>query len=230
MSSNAVRFLNAYASIEAALNRQLSKSSYTPYSALINMAKKSNPIIKNYYYKLKEYGELRNAIVHQRGNNLEIIAEPTDSATEEFEHIAEVLNRDQNILTFASNPVLILEWDESIESAWKKISKKSYSKFPVYNNKTLKGMITLFDIMQWIMDGGSKNAPLHEVMHNLHHDRIVFIAKNKTIHDAIRVFDQSFFKGKNPPLMLVTESGDASEYPIAILSSADLSKMLAALS
>ena len=47
--------------------------------------------------------------------------------------------------------------------------------------------------------------------------------------DAVLFFDRTVKDTGNAPVILITESGDASDKPIGILSTHDLSRILAAL-
>ena len=97
--NNALRFLNAYASIERSLNRLQCRSDYMPFKKLVRVAAKHNRIVARNEESLVEYADLRNAIVHQRGRHEEVIAEPLDSVVADIERIAELLDSDETALS-----------------------------------------------------------------------------------------------------------------------------------
>ena len=53
-TDNAIRFLNAYASIERSLNQMLCKNDYIPFKRLVRMAARNNKIVAKNEEILKE--------------------------------------------------------------------------------------------------------------------------------------------------------------------------------
>ena len=76
--TNAEQFLEHYAAIERYMRRVYgSPGQYDTFLQLITKAEKQHSIIKYYASDLREYGELRNAIIHNRApDSNAIIAEP----------------------------------------------------------------------------------------------------------------------------------------------------------
>ena len=69
--SNAERFLDAYARIEKILYEIIRETKYVPFSQMITRASRENLIISSRANDLRQYHELRNAIVHNRGKENE---------------------------------------------------------------------------------------------------------------------------------------------------------------
>lgn len=67
--SNAERFLDAYAQIEAKMTSLCRETKYVPFSQLLSRLSSHNHVISNNQEELREYSELRNALVHMRGGN-----------------------------------------------------------------------------------------------------------------------------------------------------------------
>ena len=97
MDNNADRFLTAYNEIDKWLRKILRTDKRVPYYSLVEDA--SNPkkashehagVVRHYADDLKEYGDLRNAIIHSYRND-EIIATPHLKAVEEMETIRDRL-------------------------------------------------------------------------------------------------------------------------------------------
>ena len=79
--TNAEIFLNTYNEIDKIL-KNLDDESYQTYSTKIRTNK--NPIIKQFKDKLLDFGELRNAIVHNPKIGNDFIAEPHNLAPNKF--------------------------------------------------------------------------------------------------------------------------------------------------
>ena len=135
--SNAERFLNAYARCEQALNRKQKSLEYKTFNVLLKECSEKDPVVRNHIEELKEYAQLRNAIVHQRDRYLEIIAQPTDAVTLRFEHLADLLDQDLEVMRFASSPVLTARPTDSVEEAFEKLNRLGADKLPVYSEKSV---------------------------------------------------------------------------------------------
>ena len=61
MSTNAERFLNAYAGIEKEMNRINGSEKYIGFAELLGICAKKNAVIKSNYEELRQFNTLRNA-------------------------------------------------------------------------------------------------------------------------------------------------------------------------
>jgi hypothetical protein len=69
------RFLNASAPIEKHLRTIVDGERYVTFAALVDKASAGSAVVRRYRDDLREYGDLRNAIVHERSDGYPI-AEP----------------------------------------------------------------------------------------------------------------------------------------------------------
>lgn len=65
---NSDRFLNAFSSIEQQLRKITRRGKETRFYQLVDEASASTPAVASYKDDLKEFADLRNAIVHERGD------------------------------------------------------------------------------------------------------------------------------------------------------------------
>ena len=227
-TENAIRFLNAYASIERSLNRMLCKSDYIPFKRLLRLAAKSNRIVAKNEETLKEYADLRNAIVHQRTRSEEIIAEPLDSVTENIERIADLLNADESVIAYATTPVRCARESTTVKESYSMLKEINGDKLPVYRDHEFIGLITMDMIAGWMLEGNSDTSAVADLIRD-DGTMTVFMSKKESIMDAVLFFDKTVKETGKAPVILVTESGESEEMPIGILSTHDLSRILAAL-
>ena len=215
---NALRFLNAYASIERSLNRQQCRSDYMPFKKLVRVAGKNNRIVARNEEILLEYADLRNAIVHQRGRHEEVIAEPLDSVVENIEQIADLLDADETALSYSSRPVMCADEKTTVMDA--------------YIEGTYAGLVTMEQIAGWALKQRSPEEPVKNLIRKEEEDEdehVIFIDKKESIMDAVLTFDEAMAKSSRSPVIIITETGSPEETPLGILSSHDLSRILAAL-
>ena len=228
LRDNATRFLDAYASIERSLNRQLSKNDYVPFKKLVRLAAKNNAVVAKNEETLKEYSDLRNAIVHQRSRTEEIIAQPVDSAVENIERIAELLDADENILTFATTPVTTADETTTVSEAYALLHDVGGDKLPVYISGEFAGIVTMSQIAGWCVAGKPSTEQAKKLIGE-DSPETVFMKRTQSIMEAVLFFDQHMKESDDAPVILVTQTGDMHEPPLGILSSHDLSRILAAL-
>lgn len=223
--SNAERFLDAYAQIEAKMTALCRETKYVPFSQLLSRLSSHNHVISNNQEELREYSELRNALVHMRGGNQEIIAEPCDSVTENIERISRLLMMDDSILNFACKPVKIVKKTDSIQHAYEVMEKMDTSKIPVYEDEQYVGLLTMGMIAKYALnhqtDGNVKDALIHK-----ENERVLFLSKNSNVQLAIKGFDKAVREGNSLLAILITEHGKTNELPLGIITYADFPSIM----
>lgn len=224
-NTNAQRFLDAYATIENKMTAMLKETKYVPFSQLLSRCAEKNKIVSNNMETLREYHELRNAIVHMRGDESEIIAEPCDSVTETIESIATQLSRDDSILNYAVHPVKTVKLQDSITEVFKIMESLSTSKIPVYDGTTYKGVLTNAMIAKYALEVSNEGC-VKDALKNDPEARVLFLSKNSNIQEAIKGFDKAVKEGKKLLAILITEHGNINETPLGIITMADVPTIL----
>lgn len=227
--TNAERFLNAYASIEKSLNEINNSRKYIPFSQLLVYTSKQNRLVSQHYEDLKEYNELRNAIVHKRDGNMEVIAIPSDKTVENIEHIAEVLESGKYALNYASKPVLTATLEEDIISVYNKMKDKNISKLPIYKKNTFYALVTMDEIAGYFLNTDSREGKISSVIQNTESARVYFMNEKNTISDVITLFEKCIKKKESIPFIIITKNGNEKEVPLGIISTSDLATILSAM-
>lgn len=224
--SNAERFLAAFARIEKKLGEICKTTSYKPFSQLLYLAAPQNQIIAMNQQSLREYSELRNAIVHNRGDNNEIIAEPCDSTTEKIERIANLLEQENYILQFATKPVITVKLDTEIKDAYGIMDKMNTSKLPVYENGTYKGLLTMKEIASWGIQHATDTHVVDDVLRAERDEKVLFLPRNSSIASAMQAFENAMNHGQSLLAIIITDKGSVKEEPLGIITVADLPKII----
>lgn len=228
--SNAERFLIAYIRIERRMSEIAHESKYVPFGQLLYRCAKENRIIRNHQESLREYNELRNAIVHQRGKEDEIIAQPTDSVTEDIENIASLLEMDDNILHYASSPVKTVKPEDKIVHAFKLMDELGTTKIPVYENGHYYGVVTIEEIARWGLQESHVSVEVSSILASRKNERVIFLKSNSSVQEAVRAFESAMNHGMTLLAILITEHGNTNEKPSGIITVADLPKILKSFS
>lgn len=227
---NSEKFLNAYTEIEQFLRTILNRRHWIAFSEMLDDASRLNSVVKRYRFDLKEYAELRNAIVHERGGNY-VIAEPNDRAVEEIEHIAALLVAPPRIYPLFECKVLVLTVKHSIAEAVKAMYDNYYSQIPIYDGHNFIGLLTSRVVARWL------GASVTEDVVNLHSTTIsqvlaftdvrntcIFLPKHTTLFEATENFQEHERKGRRLEAILITPNGEASEKLLGMVTIFDLAK------
>lgn len=224
--SNAQRFLDAYAELETTLSKLAKETRYVPFSQLLTRLAPKNRVINNNLQTLREYHELRNAIVHMRGDNREIIAEPCDSVTENIERILRLLNADDSILRYARKPVVTIQLEDSIQEVFARMLKMNTTKLPVYEENQYIGLFTTTMIAKWALENTEKDGKVADALVRDDNERVLFLASHANAQLALRGFDKAMRKGNTLRAILITKHGKMNEKPLGIIAPTDFSTMM----
>lgn len=218
--SNAERFLDAYAQLEAKMTSLCRETKYVPFSQLLSRLASKNRIISINQESLREYSELRNALVHMRGDYQEIIAEPCDSVTEDIERITQALMSEDSILNYACKPVKTVKKTDTILDAYKIMEEMDTSKIPVYEDHNYVGLLTMGMLAKYALENSS-DGTVEQAMIHKDNERVLFLPKSSNAQLAIKGFDKAMREGNSLLAILITEHGKTNEYPLGIITYAD---------
>ncbi len=226
--SNAERFLNAFSAIEHEMKRILKLKNHRRFFELIDKSARVNPVIERYRFDLKEYGELRNAIVHDRSGG-EVIAEPNDYAVNHIEQIAGLLLEPPKVAPLFLREVLTLSVNDPISRAIRELSRMSYTQVPVLDGEETICLLTSNMIVKWM--GLSladdtldiDNTTLKDVVQRVS-DEINYevVSVNQSLFDIPDLFYRWQQDGKKLEAVLITRNGDLSEPLVGIITNRDL--------
>lgn len=232
---NSERFLVAINQMQKYMEEQLGTDRHLSFYQLIDLCKKKNPIIREYEQDLKEYAELRNAIVHERVKPGVVIAEPHDSVVQQMEFILHELTQPERVIPRYKRRVFTYQMDEPLTHVLGVIKRYSYTQFPIYNGNGKKfiGLLTHHGIAEWLahhQDLDLITLNTVRVRDVLAHERTeknyAVISAQATIYDARDIFIQHLEKGVHRlDAILITEQGRMDEPLLGLITPIDVIKM-----
>ncbi len=229
-SNNADRFLNAYSTIEHEMERILDLKDHRRFFELIDKSSRINPVIERYRFDLREYSELRNAIVHDRSGG-EIIAVPTDEVVEKIERIAALLIEPPKVAPLFLKEVLTLSGSYPVSRAIRDLSRMSYTQAPVYRDGKLVGLLTSNMIVRWMgicLISNEDDVNLHEtVLTDViskagHENDYHLVSVNQPLFTVPDLFYRWQQEGRKLEAVLITLNGDPDEPLLGIITNRDL--------
>jgi len=228
---NSDRFLIAFNSIEKQLRKYAPDDHFIPFSRLISFAKKSNSTVRRYYDQLREFSDLRNAIVHDTIDVHYAIAEPHDKVVQVIEEIDNELKQPVKVVPMFQKRVTVFQSNHTLKDMLNAINTFSYSKFPIYNHQVFQGLLTKDGITNWFAkhideeplsfsDVSLKKVLSHEKGKN---ENYRFISQDMTIYDIKEIFRKNIEEGTTRiDALLITQNGDSSEELIGIITLWDM--------
>jgi len=228
----AERFLRAYNRIDDYLREllEIDRSRYG-FASVVDQAAKRYSVVRRYADDLKEFGALRNAIVHDKEFPARIIADPRPEVVEAIERLADIILDPPRVYPLFGREVRRLSWDDPIAKPLRWIREYHYTQFPVYRERRFAGLLTSRCVAQWLADsvhnGGVEFGGV-TVGDVLRHDeyegrRVVFVARDATWYDAVELLSPA--KGKRRASLeaiLITASGRDDEELLGIITPRDL--------
>ncbi len=96
MEKNADRFITAFNDIDKYLRTKLKEDNNTSFYTLVNKAAERYSVIRRFEKDLKDFGDLRNAIVHSY-NRDKLIAIPIDETVRNIEDIERAIMNPEKV-------------------------------------------------------------------------------------------------------------------------------------
>jgi len=233
---NSKRFLEAFNRIEGKFRSLLKSDKGTPFVRLVNeAATRGVPGAKHYRDDLREFAELRNAIVHNKKK--EIIAEPHIRACETLEKIAALLTDPPRAFNQFQRPVEMVSPSDSIGAALNITADKDFSQLPVNNNGTVVGLLTSNSVMRWLGKNveeeivSLKEVTVAEVLEFTEYkDNLAFLGREGTLLEVLDLFETHDSTGRRLEAVVITNDGKSSQKPLGIVTHWDLPEIQKKLS
>lgn len=225
MEKNSDRFITAFNRIDKAIDMELENSKGIGFSKAVRILTKYNAIVRRYKDDLLEFAELRNAIVHNRLDTVQVIAEPHDSIVEQIEKIEKEITKPKLVIPQFEKQVHSFQLKDFLSDLLNAIEEQGYSKFPIFHEKEFKGLVTENGITKWLAK--NKNASIidtsiEEIMPYQKVDNYQFIPKEATVYHAIEEFRDRIGHGSRMDALLITESGKPHEELLGIITAFDV--------
>ena len=226
--NNAERFLNAYATIEHEMQRILDLKERRRFYELVEMGARGNPVLRRYKFDLKKFGDLRNAIVHDRADG-KIIAEPTIEAVESIETIARLLLEPPRVAPLFIKEVLALPGEAPVIRAVRELSRHNYTQLAVIDGGAVVAMLTANMIVHWLGRSPAatpdllERTSIREVLRQTgDRDNFRVVAAEASLFQVLDLFIGHQAKGKKLDAVLITAHGRPEEELIGIITNRDL--------
>ncbi len=208
---NSSRFISAFIDIEKALNKIVKRSQYIPFYQLVDSAAQIEPYVKDIAVELKEYADLRNAIVHERIDGSPI-AEPHSNVVLRLEKIRGLLLSPPVVKDYFIRDVVICQVTDLLSQVAMVMFQHSFSKLPVYDEDEFVGLLTAEAITYWLAniylvkeDSIHRECVKDALKFIDQPDNHYFVRPSCTLFEVLGIFDEYRHQGKRLQALLITE-------------------------
>ncbi len=232
---NSDHFLDYFTTIEKWLRTAAGADRSVPFTRVVSQVATQNRAVKKFQDDLREYADLRNAIVHERGGG-HVIAEPNDRAVAELARICKSLMEPPSLIPKFQISVRARTMDESIGEAVRDMRQGSFSQLPILNDGVVTAVLTTETVARWLaLEFDNDVVSLLETKisqvlpHTEDNDHYCFLSRQATLLDALFEFEKFASRGKDLDAILITNDGKPNQQMLGIITLFDLPVILAEL-
>jgi len=221
------QFLDRFNELEQFLRELTNARRVIPFGNLIKSAANSNAPVRRYERDLREYGDLRNAIVHEhpRGH---VIAHITQEALDEFSEMVDKITAPEAVYPLFGREIVVYHQGDPLARAIKDLWESDHSQVIVRTDKVLT-LLSSAGITRWLgsqIDGACvdlSDATVGDALACEEPGGIAFVGRDAPVDEARELF-LSFPSRRQQRLraVVITEHGRPSETPLGLITSSDL--------
>jgi CBS domain-containing protein len=221
--SRAEEFIELYNRLSDHLTQITDRDDGYSFSALLDLAGERSSAVRAEARRLKDYGDLRNAIVHHRAYPREVIAEPTARAVEEFASIVDRVISPRRLIPTFSVDIRPFQPEERLVDALRYMGENDFSQIIVLKSGSLR-MLTSEGIARWVERQTEdpiidvSEATIDDALRHEIHGSSQLMGRNDTVYDA----QVAFATALELFAIIITQNGRLTEKPLGIVTPWDL--------
>ncbi len=222
MTSNGDRFEGAYNKIDALLRKKFGGARTLSFSHVVNEAATNDPTVRAVKDDLLEYGDLRNAIVHDRGRTPVLLADPREDVVVKIEKIWNHLSHPRTLRSLTHTvPLRIFAASAVLAESLSYMRENDFSQVIALRDGKHQ-ILSTEGIAHWLEAKSKEDiialseARLSDALNFEPRDSCIYLKATDTVDRAREVFGKDI--GKRIFSALVSEHGSAKEKPINIVT------------
>jgi predicted transcriptional regulator len=224
----AERFEVAFNQIHGVLKRMNPHEYNDAFMKLLTETSQKHRYIQNFFYELRQFAKLRNALVHEKLKVRTYIATPSVEVVKLIEKIAGLLIKPPAVMNIASKSVATIDLTTTIEEVIQLMHQSSYNQLPVYENGVFVFLLTEDGLTSWLASS-IQNGTIHLNGHTARdiqdyekEHNVAFVGRYLDIFELEDMYEEAFQNHKKLEAVIVTETGSPLEKPIGIITTWDL--------
>ncbi len=228
--TNAERFLSAFNELDAYFRKVVNSRYHRSFFQKIAWMKemKEYRYIRKFEDDLRQFSELRNAIVHESRGNY-VIAEPHIETVEHIETIKDKIVSPPGVLKAFGKKVYCLNANDKLSKALRYLSEHKISQLPVLEDGKITDVLNAQAIAYWLAHNNMVCPGETEVQSVLKHkefrDNYAVMEEKRNVFYAAHLFEESY--GKKPygsylECIILTKDGSSGSPISGIIVLADI--------
>lgn len=207
------------------------------FGSLLGYLKNRNPVVERYYDRLNVFRELRNLIVHEDYDVEKDLTIPTQATIDEFSDIRRKMEQPGQIGEYFQGPVVTLKMGDELSKALDCLREEDYSKFPVFHQKRLVGVLADKGLLFWLSNHAHDSAldlssiHISDIVENYVKEDIFIYYKlahpQTSIYEVDEWFTQNLKNGRHHSIILMSKKDQVEEPEdiLGIITPFDLPKI-----
>lgn len=232
---NSDAFLAIFSDVEKWLRTAAGSDKSVPFFQLVDRVASKNATVRRYRDDLKEFADLRNAIVHERGDQ-RVIAEPNERALADFQLIHRALVNPPKVVPLFRREVKCRGDAEPVGHAVADMRAGSFSQMPILRDGAVVAVLTSETVVRWLASEVENDlvslmdTPIRDLLgHVEDKEHYGFLPRTGSLHEAVSQFELFASRGKTLDAILITEAGRPTQKLLGILTIYDLPAILESL-
>ncbi len=224
---NSEVFIDLFTEIEQKLKEICGDTYHSNFSELIRRARNLNPIAQRFGNDLREYAQLRNAIIHTRRENF-IIAEPHNDVISELRRIRNLLYNPPRVSSIIKGVAYIATPKTPIMELMEVFASKGFMRCPVVDGNKIVCLVTAKTLARWIITKPTdfQSKYLDAIIQFADPSDYTIVSENIDIVSIVGQFKNAIKKGTYLQAVLITKNGLANSPLIGILTPSDLPRLM----
>lgn len=225
------QFLDRFNELEQFLRENTNSKREVPFGSMIGHVAQKNAAVRRYERDLREFADLRNAIVHEhpRGH---VIADIRGEALDEFLTMTDRIMAPELVYPLFRREIAVYREDDPLSRAVKDMWESGHSQVIVRVGQMLT-LLSSQGVTRWLgsqVNGQSidlTDASVGDALGFEEEGGIAFLARDAPVDEARELF-LSFPSRHSQRLraVLITENGRPSEAALGIVTASDLVELV----
>jgi CBS domain-containing protein len=235
MDDLSAQFLDAFNSMEKHLRTLIGAEKHVSFNETVERAARADKAVRRLRAQLKDFGELRNFVVHEYRRE-QPTATPSRHSVERLQAIRDELLSPPRLIDLFRPPVETCSPTDPVGAATRKMHDGSFSQLPVYDGDRLVGLLTAETVARWLasrLAGGLGMLDEEVVEVVMRHEEgthaYAVMGREATVEDGLAAFDDHLRSGKSLDAIILTHNGRRMERPLGIVTTSDMPRLLGAL-
>lgn len=175
----------------------------------------------------KKMANFRNAILHEYEHPIRDLAIPREETVQRLEAIVRRLDSPERLeQRFAQGNVTVVSPEQTLDQVLGLVQEKAYSQFPVIDAGRITGLLTENGITRWLASAVGQESLVEFadisvatiLQHEEPRENMRLLSRIALLDDVRYIFRES----QELEAVVVTQSGEANEAPLGIVTRADL--------